>query len=211
MENIKHQFLSGSRENASVATEKNPASQVWLIPYEQESTLDVLFEIARKLNSDSDCLQMKIENFHEAYCKLDRDEIPQHEKTVKNLTNELTDFIISASGKYNIPTKKMVSIASGSGATCISSIIMLNPGLVNYAILIDPLLPFIPRPLPDLSGVHLLIISSIKEKVKQEDVKTLSKTFISSNAEVEIVLNLETQSPEKQIEVCKNWLNKIHF
>ena len=73
-------------------------------------------------------------------------------------TAELADFVRSARGAYGLP-KPMV-LGYSNGANIGWSLLLREPGALAGAILLRSMAPFDPRPLPDLSGIPVLLIAA---------------------------------------------------
>ena len=77
---------------------------------------------------------------------------------LKLRTAELADFLRSARGAYGLP--KPVALGYSNGANIAWSLLLKEPGALAGAILLRAMLPFDPRPLPDLSGIPVLLIAA---------------------------------------------------
>jgi phospholipase/carboxylesterase len=73
-------------------------------------------------------------------------------------TEELADFVRSARGAYGLP--KPIVLGYSNGANIGWSLLLKEPGALAGAILLRAMLPFDPRPLPDLSGIPVLLIAA---------------------------------------------------
>ena len=73
-------------------------------------------------------------------------------------TGELADFLRSARGAYGLP--KPIVLGYSNGANIGWSLLLKEPGAIAGAILLRAMLPFDPRPLPDLSGIAVLLIAA---------------------------------------------------
>jgi phospholipase/carboxylesterase len=73
-------------------------------------------------------------------------------------TAELAHFLRSARGAYGLP--KPIALGYSNGANIAWSLLLKEPGALAGAILLRAMLPFDPRPLPDLSGVPVLLIAA---------------------------------------------------
>ena len=67
---------------------------------------------------------------------------------LKLRTDELADFLRSARGAYRLP--KPIALGYSNGANIAWSLLLKEPGALAGAILLRAMLPFDPRPLPDL-------------------------------------------------------------
>jgi phospholipase/carboxylesterase len=77
---------------------------------------------------------------------------------LKLRTAELAQFLRAARGAYGLP--KPVVLGYSNGANIAWSLLLQKPGALAGAILLRAMLPFDPRPLPDLSGIPVLLIAA---------------------------------------------------
>lgn len=73
-------------------------------------------------------------------------------------TAELAGFLRSARGAYGLP--KPFVLGYSNGANIGWSLLLKEPGALAGAILLRAMLPFDPRPLPDLSSIPVLLIAA---------------------------------------------------
>lgn len=76
-------------------------------------------------------------------------------------TVELADFVTRARIVYDIG--KPLAVGFSNGANIAWSLLLHDPALLAGAILIRPMVPFDPRPLPDLSGLPVLILAGAED------------------------------------------------
>lgn len=82
-------------------------------------------------------------------------------------TIELAAFVRSARSIYGIG--KPVAVGFSNGANIGWSLLLSDPALLAGAILIRPMMPFDPRPLPDLRGLPVLILSGTGDHLIPRD------------------------------------------
>ena len=78
-------------------------------------------------------------------------------------TGELADFVRSARGAYGLP--KPVVLGYSNGANIGWSLLLREPGALAGAILLRSMLPFDPRPLPNLNGIPVLLIAGTHDEL----------------------------------------------
>ena len=86
----------------------------------------------------------------------DRDDFNQR-------TLELADFLRQARAAYQIG--KPIALGYSNGANIAWSLLLHDPQALAGAILLRALLPFDPRPLPDLGGVPVLLIAGTHDEL----------------------------------------------
>jgi phospholipase/carboxylesterase len=77
---------------------------------------------------------------------------------LKHRTGDLADFVRNARGAYRLP--KPFVLGYSNGANIGWSLLLQEPGALAGAILLRAMLPFDPRPLPDLSAIPVLLIAA---------------------------------------------------
>ena len=76
---------------------------------------------------------------------------------LKQRTNELADFVINATERYEIDMKNIIAVGYSNGANIAASILLLRPEILRAAILFRAMVPLVPKNLPDLSSVRVWI------------------------------------------------------
>jgi phospholipase/carboxylesterase len=82
-------------------------------------------------------------------------------------TVELADFVRHARAAYGIG--KPLAVGFSNGANIAWSLMLCDPSLLAGAILIRPMMPFDPRPLPDLSGLPVLVLAGAEDTLIPRD------------------------------------------
>jgi phospholipase/carboxylesterase len=85
----------------------------------------------------------------------------------KQRTVELADFLKRARAAYDIP--RPVALGYSNGANIAWSLLLEEPDALAGAILLRAMLPFDPRPLPDLRGVPVLLIAGRHDELIPAD------------------------------------------
>lgn len=78
-------------------------------------------------------------------------------------TQELAAFVSRAIAAYRL--RKPIALGYSNGANIAWSLLLRKPGLLAGAILMRATLPFDPRPLPDLSGVPVLLLAGSHDEL----------------------------------------------
>jgi predicted esterase len=76
---------------------------------------------------------------------------------LRRRTYELADFIEAAAQRYHFDPQRVIAVGFSNGANIAGSMLLLRPGVLAGAILLHPMVPFIPETLPDLKQVPVFI------------------------------------------------------
>ncbi len=82
-------------------------------------------------------------------------------------TAELADFVARAREAYDLAPP--VALGFSNGANIAWSLMLRDPALLGGAILMRAMLPFDPRPLPDLDGIPVLILAGVNDPLVPVD------------------------------------------
>lgn len=82
-------------------------------------------------------------------------------------TVELADFVRRARVTYGIG--QPIAVGFSNGANIGWSLMLCDPSLLAGAILIRPMMPFDPRPLPDLTGLQVLVLAGTDDQLIPRD------------------------------------------
>lgn len=88
-----------------------------------------------------------------------------------NRTDELAQFVAAARKVYRLPPP--IAVGLSNGANIAWSLLLRNPKLLGGAILMRAMLPFDPRPLPDLDGIPILILAGSNDPLIPVDQAAL--------------------------------------
>jgi len=76
-------------------------------------------------------------------------------------THELADFVRSAAARYGFDATRVIAVGFSNGANIAASLLLLehrpDRPLLRGAVLFRAMVPIVPDPLPDLSGVRILM------------------------------------------------------
>jgi phospholipase/carboxylesterase len=103
-------------------------------------------------------------------------------------TAELAEFVAAARTHYGLG--KPVAVGFSNGANIGWSLLLHAPTALAGAILIRPMLPFDPRPLPDLEGLPVLILTGMEDTLIPHDQPVLLAALLGeagANATFEMV------------------------
>jgi phospholipase/carboxylesterase len=121
-------------------------------------------------------------------------------------TTELAGFVRRACDTYRLP--KPIALGYSNGANIAWSLLLKEPGLLAGAILLRAMLPFDPRPLPDLRGVPVLLIAgTYDELIPVERAGVLAAILGEAGANVTYeVLHTGHGLTEQDLSLATEWL-----
>lgn len=109
---------------------------------------------------------------------LDRDELEYR-------TAELADFVFGAAETYRFDLKRVVAMGYSNGAAMAASLLLHRPRLLAGAVIFRPVMPLLPRRLPDLGGRPVWIAGGRDDELAPpDDSARLADLFRASRADV---------------------------
>lgn len=110
-------------------------------------------------------------------------------KEVRSRAEELARFIRAAISKYGLDATRIFALGYSNGANIASTVMFIEPGLLQGAMLFRPMLVFEPEEWSDLGGSSVLISAGLMDPiVPVSSVERLVKLFQSSRADVTLKL-----------------------
>ena len=106
-------------------------------------------------------------------------------KEVRSRAEELAHFIRAAIAKYGLDASRIYALGYSNGANIASTVMFIQPGLLQGAVLFRPMLVYEPEEQGDLSGATVFISAGRMDPiVPMKSVERLVELFESSYAEV---------------------------
>lgn len=100
-------------------------------------------------------------------------------------TNELADFIGSASEAYGFDPARVVAVGFSNGANIAASMLLLRPLALSAAVLFHPMVPFVPEHMPNLANRPVFIAAGRADPiVPQAETERLAKLLQQAGATV---------------------------
>jgi phospholipase/carboxylesterase len=124
----------------------------------------------------------------------------------KQRTVELADFVRRARSAYQIG--KPIALGYSNGANIAWSLLLKEPDLLAGAILLRAMLPYDPRPLPDLRGVPVLLIAGTHDELIPVDRAGLLAALLGeAGADVTYeALHASHGLTEQDLTLASEWL-----
>lgn len=106
-------------------------------------------------------------------------------KEVRSRAEELARFIRASIRKYGLETSRIYALGYSNGANIASTVMFIQPELLQGAVLFRPMLVYEPEELGDLSAAGVFISAGRMDPiVPMKSVERLVDLFESSHAEV---------------------------
>ncbi len=123
-------------------------------------------------------------------------------------TMELGDFVIAAARAYDLEADGIVAIGFSNGANIAASLLLRRPGLLRAAVLLSPMVPFVPDVLPRLDGTAIFIGAGRNDTIApQAGAEQLAALLRQGGAEVTIHLHPEGHTLTKdEIDAARQWI-----
>jgi predicted esterase len=106
---------------------------------------------------------------------------------LRKKTGELADFVEAADAAYGLGGRRPIAVGFSNGANIAASTLLLRPGTLGGALLIRPMVPLVPEPLPELSGIPVQInAGQVDPLVPPPQSEALAKLLSDAGASVKL-------------------------
>ena len=169
-----------------------------------------LILLGRELDPDANLLSPRgkvLENGMPRFFRRLAEGIFDEEDLIRR-THELADFIQQAAAKYRLNRQNLLAVGYSNGANIAGSLLLLRPQTLAGAILLRPMVPIVPEPLPDLSGVPVLAVSGRYDPIVPVD-EADQLVYLLRKAGAEVSGTLENAGhglTEATVEIARRWL-----
>ena len=126
-------------------------------------------------------------------------------------TTELAAFVRQASDAYRFDPAQVVAVGFSNGANIASSLLQREPGLLNAAVLLSPMLPYEPETRPDLSRTAVFIGAGRSDPVAPpEQVERLAKWLGERGASVSVTWDPGGHEvSQAQVTAARAWIETL--
>jgi len=123
-------------------------------------------------------------------------------------THALARFIESASQSYGFSLDRVVAVGFSNGANIAGSMLILHPDALAGAILMRPMVPFMPDTLPDLSRKPILILAGTRDSiVPTEETERLEGLLERAGADLTLRWAEATHGiTSDEVSAARDWL-----
>lgn len=127
---------------------------------------------------------------------------------LKRRTNELASFIQQASETYHFDPRQVIAAGFSNGANIAASLLFLLPETLSAAILLHPMVPFVPETLPDLRGKPIFIgAGRLDPLVPGAQTEQLADLLKQAGASVELFWQNGGHSVSvEEVKAAKGWI-----
>ncbi len=124
-------------------------------------------------------------------------------------THALVRFLGSASRSYGFPPDKVVAVGFSNGANIAGSTLILHPEALAGAVLIRPMVPFMPDALPDLSRKPILVLAGTRDSmVPREETERLAGLLRKAGADLTLSWAGSTHAMSgEDVKTAREWLS----
>jgi len=131
---------------------------------------------------------------------------------LRKRTNELADFVASATKHYEIDNEKIVAVGYSNGANIAASMLLLRPEILSAAILFRAMVPLTPDKQPNLSSVSVFIIGGAFDPiVPGPETKALAELLRSGGADVTLhFLQSGHELTSADVDLARGWLSDFN-
>ena len=129
---------------------------------------------------------------------------------LKRRSGELAAFIHQASERYGFDEHQVIAAGFSNGANIAASLLFLHPAVLRAAILLHPMLPFVPETLPDLSARPIFIGAGRADPlVPAAQTEQLADLLRQAGAAVEVFWHNGGHSVSvEEVRAAKGWLER---
>jgi predicted esterase len=123
-------------------------------------------------------------------------------------THALVRFIGDASKAYGFRPDKVVAVGYSNGANIAGSTLILRPEVLAGAVLLRPMVPFVPETLPRLSGKPILVLAGAHDSlVPREETERLAELLKRAGADITLNWADATHGiTGEEVRMGKEWL-----
>ena len=124
-------------------------------------------------------------------------------------THALAKFVAGASKAYGFPPEGVVAVGYSNGANIAGSVLILHPGTLAGAVLIRPMVPFMPEKMPDLSLKPIMVLAGTRDAlVPREETERLAGLLRRAGADVNLRWADATHSiTGAEVAATREWLS----
>jgi len=195
-----HQFVPGTPDRTV------------LLLHGTGGTEDDLLPLGRALDAEAGLLSPRgkaLENGMPRFFRRLAEGVFDEEDLIRR-AHELADFIEAAAAAYAFDPKKVVAVGYSNGANIAGAVLLLRPGVLCGAALLRPMVPLVPKTMPDLQGAPVLVsVGNQDPIVPAEQARELVALLRRAGADVTVCFeNAGHGLTEVTLASARRWLTE---
>jgi phospholipase/carboxylesterase len=125
-------------------------------------------------------------------------------------TEELANFLTEAAARYDFDANHVIAVGYSNGANIAGSLLLTQPERLAGAVLLHPMVPFVPETLPDLKGKKIFIGAGQNDPiVPVANTEALSALLREAGAEVKLHWHRGGHSlTQDEMRAAQAWINE---
>ena len=129
---------------------------------------------------------------------------------LKFRAKELADFVRAAKIEYSLTDSPLFAVGFSNGANIAAGILLVEPGLLDGAVLLRAMVPFEPDAPPPLTGKRVLLAAGRRDPYSgPEQTERLRKILESGGAEVTVHWsNVGHALVQEDVDAAAAWLTR---
>jgi phospholipase/carboxylesterase len=130
---------------------------------------------------------------------------------LRKRTDEVSEFVISATEHYKIDNHKIVAVGYSNGANIAASMLLLRPEILSAAILFRAMLPLFPETKPNLNSKPIWIGAGAHDPIiPASNTKELVDLLRNAGADVTIrFFQSGHELTRDDVDVAREWLGNL--
>jgi phospholipase/carboxylesterase/glyoxalase family protein len=126
-------------------------------------------------------------------------------------THELVGFIEAARERYGLAGRPIIAVGFSNGANIAASLLLRRGGLLRAAVLFRPMVPFVPKAPPDLTGTAVLISAGGNDTIAPpEGAERLAGILRGAGADVTLRMDGGEHSiGPAEVAAAREWVGRI--
>lgn len=125
-------------------------------------------------------------------------------------TYELADFIPAAARAYDRDPQRMIAVGYSNGANIAASTLLLRPEVLSAAVLFHPMVPLVPKELPDLTSMPVFIgAGRLDTLIPPDQVERLALLLQGAGADITVHWELAGHTlNQSEVQAATAWLQE---